>query len=60
MHALHAKSQQQSFSPALLNFGNDGTGWSKEDWQKIEVLLKCGTGKDASTKQELQVNTAPD
>ena len=31
------------------------TDWSKEDWAKVEVLLKCGTGKDASTKQELQV-----
>ena len=31
------------------------TEWSKEDWAKVEVLLKCGTGKDASTKQELQV-----
>ena len=31
------------------------TGWSKQDWQKVDVLLKCGTGKDASSKQELQV-----
>ena len=30
--------------------------WTKEDWGKVEVLLKCGTGKDASSKQELQVN----
>ena len=30
-------------------------GWGQKDWSKVEVLLKCGTGKDASTKQELQV-----
>lgn len=35
------------------------TGWSKQDWSKVEVLLKCGTGKDASTKQELQVCYMP-
>ncbi|KAA6429132.1 MAG: D-isomer specific 2-hydroxyacid dehydrogenase [Trebouxia sp. A1-2] len=28
--------------------------WSKSDWEKVQVLLKCGTGKDASSKQELQ------
>ena len=33
------------------------TGWSKADWEKVQVLLKCGTGKDASTKQELQVTS---
>ena len=29
--------------------------WSSSEWEKVEVLLKCGTGKDASSKQELQV-----
>ncbi|KAL3163260.1 hypothetical protein ABBQ32_009659 [Trebouxia sp. C0010 RCD-2024] len=34
--------------------GQELADWSKEDWGRVEVLLKCGTGKDASTKQELQ------
>lgn len=34
------------------------TDWSKQDWAKVKVLLKCGTGKDASTKQELQVGVS--
>ena len=42
----------KSFSDSLALHCTD---WSKEDWAKVKVLLKCGTGKDASTKQELQV-----
>lgn len=45
---------------AVLSFinslsGQPYIGWGKEEWSQVEVLLKCGTGKDASTKQELQV-----
>ena len=29
-----------------------------DDWGKVEVIFKCGVGKDAPTQQELQVNTA--
>ena len=44
--------------PQLVKQANScSTGWSKQDWQKVQVLLKCGTGKDASSKQELQVKS---
>lgn len=56
---MELKGARSETSPARFSrrcgFSHDCADWSKSDWEKVQVLLKCGTGKDASSKQELQV-----
>lgn len=40
----------------LLRQRTTAVDWTNEDWAKVEVIFKCGTGKDAPTNQELQAS----
>ena len=41
----------------LLQRWKSAVDWTKADWAKVEVIFKCGTGKDAPTNQELQASS---
>ena len=43
----------------LLRWWITAVEWTDEDWAKVEVIFKCGTGKDAPTNQELQASSIP-